>query len=82
MVLDGKGVSENRVGRGRIAVFASSEMAEPAVSPKSMACAREKRSTPCGTRSACTMGVLKQKVIVEIPAKMRKASKGALSPGI
>jgi hypothetical protein len=35
--------------------------------PQTVACAGEKCSKPCGTRSVCTMGVLKQKVTMEIP---------------
>src|SRR5437870_3224131 len=66
--LDGKGVSENRPGRGRSAVVLHPKWRNWRFRPQTVACAGEKCSKPCGTRSVCTMGVLKQKVIMEIPA--------------
>jgi hypothetical protein len=65
--LDGKPVSENRPGRGGIAVLHHPKWRNSRLRPQTVARAGEKRSKPCGTSLVCIMGVLKQKVIMVIP---------------
>ncbi len=66
---DGRGVSKNRPGRGRIAVLLHPKWPNGRFRLRTVACAGAKHSTPCGTRSGGAMRVLKQKVIMEIPAE-------------